>query len=153
MKHNLCSRQRTFPMKKKRILIFVTLAILLGFICKDSLIRAYVFLCNDKLETYAVKMLESAEIREDNYGNWRTIIFPEDNKVEFWTGSFGLVPSSTYKGFYYSVDNSHKVFSVADASISPLEINGDYASWTDGTDNNGSSTRIIDKWFWFEASF
>lgn len=44
-------------MKKKRILILVMIALLVvGLISKDYLIRSYVVLCNDKLETYALKM-------------------------------------------------------------------------------------------------
>ena len=141
-------------MKIKRILIFAIILILvLGFVYRDRLIRSYVLLCNDALEAYAAELLDGAERRADSYGIWKTSGYPEDNMVEFLTGGFGLAPGSTYKGFYYSADNSHKVFSAADASIAPLKIDGDHATWTDGTDNHGSSTRIMDKWFWFEASF
>jgi len=140
--------------KKNRIVIFaITAIIVLGFIFKDKLIQSYVSLCNEKLEAYAEKMMGSLGERTGSYGFWNISCYPDEGMVEFQTGGWGLAPSSTYKGFYYASDNSHKVFSVADASVAPLEIHGDYATWTDGTDNHGSSTRIMDKWFWFEASF
>jgi len=141
-------------MKKKKIILLTFISVIvLAVMFQDTLIKSYVSLCNKPLEVYAVNMLDGAEKQTDRYGIWKTSSYPEDNMVQFWTGAFGLAPSSTYKGFYYSKDNTHKVFSAADSSIAPLEINGDHATWTDGTDNHGSSTRIIDKWFWFEASF
>ena len=141
-------------MKKKRIVLVLVIAIIFfGFVLQDRLIQSYVSLCEDKLEAYAVTLLDSAEERIDSYGFWNTSCYPVQGMVEFQTGGWGLAPSSTYKGFYYSADNTHKVFSAADIAHASLEINGDYATWTDGTDNHGSSTRIVDKWFWYEASF
>lgn len=141
-------------MKKKRILILVMIALLVvGLISKDYLIRSYVVLCNDKLETYALKMLDSPEQLADSYGIWETSSNPDDRIVEFLTGGFGLAPSSTYKGFYYSEDDHHKPFSAAYKDKISMAIDEDHATWTDGTDNHGTSVRIIEKWFWFEASF
>jgi len=71
--------------------------------------------------------------------------------LNFTREARGLAPSSTYKGFYYSADNTHKAFGGADI---PLEVKGDTASWLEvGTDNRGVSIRITDNWFWYEASF
>lgn len=141
-------------MKKSRILIFALIAItILAFVLQDNLIRCYVSLRNEKLEAYAVNLLESAEGARASYGIWTTSCYPKDGMVEFQTGGWGLAPSSTYKGFYYSADNTHKLFSAAYADQTTMKIDGDRATWTDGTDNHGSSTRIMDHWFWFEASF
>ena len=141
-------------MKKKTIAICVVIVgIVLGLLFKDCFIRTYVSVCNDKLESYATKMLEKDERTSDKYGVWKTVSSPEEGLVEFWTGGFGLAPSSTYKGFYYSADDKHKPFSVAYKDAVSMEIDGDSATWTDGTDNNGISNRIIENWFWFEASF
>lgn len=145
-------------MKKKAILICIIVAVmLLGFLFKDDLICSYVSLRRDKLENYASQVLDNnAEERDhyrDHYGIWETHIHPENGMVEFFTGGWGLAPSSTYKGFYYSADNTHKLFSAAYSEITTMEIDGDYASWTDGTDNHGTSIRITENWFWFEASF
>lgn len=140
-------------MKKKNIVIWIVIAvILLGLVCKDHLIRAYVSLRYEALETYASGML-SGEEAEGHYGPWETSIYPGEGMVEFHTGGWGLAPSSTYKGFYYSADNTHKLFSAAYQDKTSMEIDGDRASWTDGTDNHGISFRITENWFWFEASF
>lgn len=141
-------------MKKKPIVICaIILLIALGLGFQDNLIRAYVTLCHEELESYASQMLEIAEQTTDNYGVWKTSCYPDDGMIEFHTGGWGLAPSSTYKGFYYSVDNTHKLFSAAYEDGVSMEIDGDNASWTDGTDNHGISIRIMKNWFWFEASF
>ena len=141
-------------MKKKTIAVMlVIVAVLLGLVFKDKLIRSYVSLCHDKLENYSTQILSSNERTTGRYGVWKTSGYPEENMVEFRTGGWGLAPSSIYKGFYYSGDNTHKLFSAAYKDTVTMEINGDNASWTDGTDNHGVSVRIIENWFWFEASF
>lgn len=140
-------------MKKKVISILVIAVLMLGLIFKDNLIRGYVSLRHEKLESYATQMLKGRKQPNENYGIWKTWCSHEEDVVEFQTGAWGLVPSSTYKGFYYSADDTHKVFSVANADAVHLEIDGDHASWTDGTDNHGTSVRIREKWFWYEASF
>jgi len=141
-------------MKKKRILIPVIIAVIfLGLVFQDELVQGYVTAANDRLEAYAEKLLENSSIRNDAYGAWDVDVYHEDRMVEFRTGGFGLAPSSTYKGFYYSADNTHKPFSAAYSDAVSMEVDGDRATWTDGTDNHGLSLRITEKWFWYEASF
>ena len=141
-------------MKKKRIAVcIVIISIILGLVFKDNLIRFYVSRYHEQLEIYATQLLGSNESTRDSYGLWETSCYPMDNLVEFHTGGWGLAPSSTYKGFYYSADDTHQVFSAAPKDTVSIEIYGDKASWTDGTDNHGISIRIIENWFWFEASF
>lgn len=55
-----------------------------------------------------------------------------------------------YLGFYYSPDNTHKVFQGADI---PLNVNENLADWYGEGDNWGRSTRLVDKWFGFEVNF
>ena len=141
-------------MKKKLLLIYaIILVIILGVLFQDNLIRAYIPLRHEKLENYALKMLESTDKTNDTFGVWKTSCYPMEGMVEFHTGGWGLAPSSTYKGFYYSTDDTHKLFSAAYEDTTAMTINGDHASWTDGTDNHGISIRIMKNWFWFEASF
>lgn len=142
-------------MKKKTIVLcLVIAAILAGALFRDNLIRSYVSLSHEKLEHYAVQLLESSHQQTgDSYGLWRTFCAPSQGMVEFTTGGWGLAPGSTYKGFYYSADDTHKLFSAAYPDTVSMEISGDHASWTDGTDNHGTSIRILPHWFWFEASF
>ena len=141
-------------MKKKVIAIFLVIVIaILGLAFKDNLIRTYVALCHEDLEAYAVRFLDGDERTSSKYGVWKTYSYPDSGMVEFHTGGWGLAPSATYKGFYYSADNTHQLFSAAYADKTSMEIDGDNATWTDGTDNHGVSIRITENWFWFEASF
>ena len=139
--------------RKRLLIMIVFLILLLGMIFRERLIQSYVGMVREHLETYAENLLDSDDRQSDRYGFWKVRSYPEDQMVEFHTGGFGLAPSSTYKGFYYSADNVHKVFSVADKSLATMDVDGDHATWTDGTDNHGTSIRIIDNWFWYEASF
>ncbi len=140
-------------MKKRKIIVWIVLIVLvLALLFKNTLIRGYVSVFNESLENYASQLLQSNKI-SDNYGVWETKVYPTEGMVEFWTGGFGLAPSSKYTGFYYSEDNTHKLFSAAHEDSVSMEIDGDKATWTDGTDNRGSSVRIVENWFWFEASF
>ena len=133
--------------------MIVILFFLLGVLFRERLIKTYVVVAKEHLVTYAETLLNSDGRQSSRYGFWKVRSYPEDQMVEFHTGGFGLAPSSTYKGFYYSGDNTHRVFSVADKSLATMECDGDHATWTDGTDNHGTSMRIIDNWFWYEASF
>jgi len=141
-------------MKKKVIAICLVIVVaILGLAFKDNLIRTYVTLCHEDLEAYVVRFLDGDEKSSGQYGAWKTSRYPDNGMVEFHTGGWGLAPSSTYKGFYYSADNTHQLYSAANKDLTSMEVDGDHATWTDGTDNHGTSTRITENWFWFEASF
>jgi len=139
--------------RKRLVIVIVILILLFGIIFREKLIQTYVVVAREQLATYAENLLDNNDRQNDRYGFWKVRSYPEEQMVEFHTGGFGLAPSSTYKGFYYAAENVHKVFSVADKSLVTMEIDGDLATWTDGTDNNGTSMRINDNWFWYEASF
>ena len=135
-------------MKKKVIAIILIIVVaILGLAFKDNLIRTYVAAYNEDLEAYEVQFLDGNERTSDQYGIWKTSCYPDDGMVEFYTGGWGLAPSSTYKGFYYSSDNTHQLFSAAYEDITSMKIDRDHATWTDGTDNHGTSTRITENWF------
>jgi len=71
--------------------------------------------------------------------------------VEFRTGGWGLVPGSTYEGFYYSREDVHLPFQGnTDLTMEPRE---GYAIWNDGYGNWGKSWRIFDHWYWYQAYF
>lgn len=139
--------------RKRLVIVIVVLFLLLCMIFREKLIQTYVVVARKNLVAYAENLLDSDGKRSDHCGFWKVRSYPEDQMVEFHTGGFGLAPSSTYKGFYYSADNVHKVFSMADKSLTTMDIEGNHATWTDGTDNHGTSMRISDNWFWYEASF
>lgn len=140
-------------MRKRFAYAIVVIILLLGLIFREKLIQTYVVVMRAHLVTYAENLLDHDDRKSDRYGFWEVRSYPEEQMVEFHIGGFGLAPSSTYKGFYYSAENVHNVFSVADKSLATMDIEGDYATWTDGTDNHGTSLRITSNWFWYEASF
>ena len=152
----------------KRIAAFLLIIIVFLFLfAQDLLVKTYVKVFHSQLESYAQELLGRAEDategdagvylnddREiyivDRYGFWKVNCYPAEGLVEFRTGGAGLVANSTYEGFYYSPDNSHKVFQGADIS---LNVNKNLADWYGEGDNWGKSTRLMEKWFWFEANF
>ncbi len=148
---NDAEKQRLSSSLKPFAIVFVLLLVLGGLSGRDSLAKVYVKVFHTHLEIYAENLLEECEdTTSDQYGFWKVTCYPEDDLVEFHTGGAGLVFNSTYLGFYYSPDNTHKVFQGADI---PLNVNDNLADWYGEGDNWGKSTRLIDKWFWFEASF
>ena len=60
--------------------------------------------------------------------------------VEFCTGSFGLIPSTTYKGFYYSEDDEPHGFQDV-----PVEFvkSGNGWSWAESEGDNTQYTERI----------
>lgn len=138
-------------MKKRTIVILAAAVVLvLSLIFQDVLVRTYVRVFHDHLETFAERLLNDPAAGELSYGLWEVDVYPAQQKVEFRTGAWGLAPATTYRGFYYAADNAHKPYQSAQVE---LTIDGDEATWTDGTDNHGSSVRILDCWFWYKASF
>lgn len=137
---------------KKKILILslAALILVLGLVFRNRLIRTYVVLFDDHLRAYAAQMLEHPGDASGRYGFWKTSCFPEAGMVEFRTGGWGLGSGTTYQGFYYAADDTHKAYGAASV---PMEISGETASWTDGTDNHGTSVRIAENWFWYSAAF
>lgn len=70
--------------------------------------------------------------------------------IEFHTSGFGLAPSSHHEGLYYSPSDTPAPFQNTQASLLQSETGW---TWTDGTDNHGSTTRIAPCWYTFEAYF
>lgn len=144
-------KEKTVMPTGKTVAAAIACLLVLCVVCYSSLVQIYVKAFHWHLEAYAQALLdESTEISSDQYGFWEVSVYPEDNMVEFHTGGSGLVPNSTYEGFYYSADNRHVPFQGADVD---MDVNVDSARWTDGTDNHGTSSRLRENWFWFEAHF
>lgn len=161
-------KEKLLPSIKLLASVFVIVVIFVSLFAQDLLVKTYVKVFHKQLEVYAENLLEECEhltgdeenvylsedgdihLLSDKYGFWEVKCYPEDELVEFHTGGAGLVANSTYLGFYYSPDNTHKVFQGADI---PLNVNENLADWYGEGDNWGKSTRMIDKWFWYEANF
>jgi len=125
-------------------------AMLLSLLCYTSLTQLYVSVFHAQLECYAQQLLTENVSMTQRYGLWKVTVYPEAGMVEFHTGGSGLVPDSTYEGFYYSAEDCHIPFQNANF---PIDVNIDSGRWTGEGDNCGTSRRIREKWFWFQASF
>ena len=79
-------------------------------------------------------------------------VFPgEAPIVQFSSGGWGLVPSGTYHGFYYSESGRPAAYQNVDLELVP--VSDTEWTWTDGTDNGGSTRRISEHWFSYKAWF
>ena len=79
-------------------------------------------------------------------------VFPGEHRiVQFFSGGFGLTPSSTYCGFYYSEDGVPAAYQNVDVPLTPA--GEDAWRWSDGTDNGGMTRRITEHWFSYQAWF
>lgn len=70
--------------------------------------------------------------------------------IELTLSASGLVPSTAYRGIYYSVDGTPAVFQNADVTLKETETGW---VWQAEGDNRGKTERIEGNWFLFEASF
>lgn len=84
-------------------------------------------------------------------GVWEIVYSPEREVVEFLCGGFGLAPSSSYTGFYYSPSDVPLGFQgevmplvKTDTGWSYEQVNGD---------NQYETEKIVDRWYYFHMSF
>ena len=74
----------------------------------------------------------------------------EHEMIEFFVTGRGIVPASSYYGFYYSVDGVPLAFQNTKMT---LVESGDGWEWTHGGDNRGYTEHITGNWYYYEASF
>ena len=74
----------------------------------------------------------------------------EHSMTEFLIAASGFIPESTYYGCYYSPDDVPLAFQNLDTV---LVQEGDSWTWVGEGDNCGITTKIMDNWYYFEASF
>lgn len=129
--------------------IAVATALIVRPFSKKS-IQSYVLRNRDELTTYARKVIEEHPMEPIEWNGWKVYYYADD-MVEFCTGFFGLVPSTTYKGFYYSEDDEPHGFQNVPVAFVKSE-NG--WSWAESEGDNIQYTeRIAAHWYWYEAKF
>ena len=136
--------------KMQTFLGILCVLLLLPVLCYTSLTQLYVTVFHSHLENYAQELLAQNVSGKQQYGPWKVSVYPEAGMVEFHTGGSGLVPESSHEGFYYSAEDCHIPFGNA---CLPMDVNVDSGRWVGEGDNHGTSRRILEKWFWFEAFF
>lgn len=112
----------------------------------------------EELEHIAIEYINGNEVEKPKYVRSISVHSPNelyvhtDNTiVEFDQGGSGLVSTSTYYGFYYSENDIPAAFQNSSKELTEYEKNK--WSWKDVGDNHGSTIKIRDNWYYFEASF
>ena len=118
------------------------------FLVNQTLITGYVKSHTEELEQIA----QDAGYAEQKMGTIRIKkCVNRPDMVEFFCWGQGLVPSSTYTGFYYSENDEPIPFQ---GVMQELFADGDGWSWQEPkSDNHGYTEKIMDKWYYYEASF
>ena len=147
---DLAGKRIPVPSWKKLLAAILAAVLVLLFCFYHPMIRTYIGLRQDHLTAYAETMLEGEAV-SGRYGFWKVRADSDAGMVEFRTGGWGLVPSSTYEGFYYSREDVHLPFQGnTDLTMEPRE---GYAIWDDGYGNWGKSWKLFENWYWYQAYF
>jgi hypothetical protein len=142
-------------MKRKIIAIILLIAGVFIFLCSKGLrhsewgARQYLYLHQEEIEEFALACL--AGEGADTYNGWDVDCYKENGQVEFLVSGFGLGPSTSYKGIYYSVSDNPLGFQGANVDFTAYK---DGWIWKEsGGDNWQYTERIFANLFWFEAYF
>lgn len=112
-------------------------------------IRANVFVA---LHDTTVEDAYQAGIYPDKIGHWVPHKqFREHPIVEFTLFSFGLAPGTSYYGCYYSPDDVPVPFQHVNVPLSQKD-DGIW-EWTGDGDNYGTTAKMKEHWYYFEAHF
>lgn len=144
-------------MKKRTITIAAVAVIALAIVVfnpySERNVKRYVKNNAEQLTQYAQEISKNDFHVTDRYKAWKVKYYAASDVpvVNFDVFAFGLVPSSTYKGFYYSPKDIPAGFLGDEVEFVWC---GDGWEWSqpDG-DNTCYTEKIIDNWYWYEASF
>ena len=75
----------------------------------------------------------------------------EHSMVEFLISSSGFGSETTYYGCYYSPDDVPLAFQNTETELT--QCGHDSWKWSAEGDNEGKTMKIMDHWYYFEASF
>lgn len=123
-------------------------------------VERYVLGRQEELNAYVQRLLETDPAQmenhhgwraEDSYDGWKVSYYPHSGKIEFETSAFGLAPSSTYSGFYYSPEDVPMGFQSAQVDFA--EHGGGWLWEEPEGDNRQYTEKIADYWYWYEAKF
>ena len=140
-------------MKKKRKWIFVIViafvVALVGIYSVPKLrvslfVHGYHELIEDGLAAgNGVPADDAVLLGYDSVNSWEG----EHPMTEFVIMSYG----DTYYGCYYSPDDAPLAFQNIEVKLS--QDGHDYWEWVADEDNHGSTSKIMDNWYFFKASF
>lgn len=135
------------------LIVIVMVAVLIKESCSpvnwEKKARELVLENEEELEKIAQQCIAGEE--ELNFEGIKKIQYWSDYPlVEFFMGGMGIVPASTYYGFYYSPDDKPMAFMDNGELVTEEK---DSWKWTSVGDNHGHVRKIKDKWYYYDASF
>lgn len=133
------------------LILAVTGVIVFNPSAKHNVVK-YVKNNNEELTATAENIIEENIAVNAEYNSWRVDYYIKSDTpvVEFTVSSLGIVPSSRYKGFYYSPDDVPIGYQGVKTE---LLQNGSRWEYSYGGDNTGFTEKICDNWYWFEMKF
>ena len=119
---------------------------------REAAICGFVKAHSIELEKIAQDCLRGVQAPGDFWGVVVEGVFPgEEPIVQFRYAATGLVPSTTYYGFYYAQDDAPACYQNVALALAP-QSDGTW-TWSDGIGNGGVTRRIAPHWFYYEAWF
>ena len=137
-------------LKKKWVYAVLVLAIaLICFLINPFLrVKAFVYLHHCDIEEPLVTHNSIPVIRGvDAHNTWPG----EHDMTEFILFSTGFGSETTYYGCYYSWDDVPLAFQ--NQNVELVQHGHAYWKWKGDGDNHGATQKILDHWYYFEASF
>jgi len=145
-------------MKKwNRIIVIAAIIILAVYAIKyisnpERRIRNFIDQNRKELVTIADAYLNSDTTTKKYKGVKVEQVFSGNHDiVQFYYCGVGIVPASTYYGFYYSPDDVPAAYQNTNSILTAVSDNE--WEWSDGTDNGGRTIKILKDWYYYEAWF
>jgi len=143
-------------MKKKRVIKITTIALVcLLLISAISIYAIPKLRVNVFVHTYHELIEESLSVGNGVPAD--DAVFFGYNSVNSWDSTHQMTEfvimsyGNTYYGCYYSPDDVPLAFQNTDAELTQNDNN--HWEWQAEGDNHGSTSRIMEHWYFFEASF
>ena len=137
-------------------LIFVMFAVMMAGGNSDALSKDQIFsLVQDHHDFLLQCITDTDPDRAKEVSGIQSVHIEKDVYVEFYCGGSGLVPSSSYYGFYYSPDDLPLAVDVTQTENLKAEGNG--FGWKEpgglGGDNWYYTERIMENWYYYESHY
>lgn len=131
------------------IAVLILVILVLSFFCNPLLrVKAFVHLHHSRIEEPLVDHNGVPVIwGVKSHNTWEG----EHDMTEFILFHSGFGSETTYYGCYYSWDDVPLAFQNQDAAL--VQHGHAYWNWKGEGDNHGATQKIMDRWYYFEASF
>ena len=137
-------------------LMYVMFAVMMAGGNSDALSKDQIFsLVQDHHDFLLQCITDNEPDRAKEVTGIQSVRIEKDVYVEFYCGGSGLVPNSSYYGFYYSPDDLPLAVDVTRTENLKAEGNG--FGWKEpgglGGDNWYYTERIMENWYYYESHY